>query len=388
MGVTTLSDLRSNRAAHSAAALLAISLLASCSGGGGGPTTATQSKHKAILNIKIAGSGTQSKLRKLAQQRHTKYVSVATNGLAIYAYPASQSQPSTPTIVADVSSSSQYCTAENDGSGDRVCGIPVAAPTGTDDFVIDGYDEPPSNGQVQGNELEVGTALDVQITSGAANQVNVTFDGIVASIQIAPVWMTSQDDGNAHAYTFVVNAADADGYQIIDVTPFVNPLSISIQNDPNKTLSITPPAQGTDPRIYTLNYNGGVVNDAQVVASVSGVSATTTLDFTPIIVTPQTLTLSLSTNPSGTFTAQMAVPADQTAGQASQFWSSASENTEVCQITAPDGTFGPAQAPWTNGNPVTFTVSAQGLGTTPVYVQGPITNSGLAQLIFNVTVNP
>jgi hypothetical protein len=368
-----------------AAAVLTSALLAACGGGRGASIDGLSalSKKHTILNIKIAGSNAQSKLFRLQQKRRTKYVSEATNGLAIYAYLSSQSQPAQPTVVADVSATSPYCTVATDGSGDRVCGIPVTAPVGTDNFVLDGYDQVPQGGVVQGNELETGTALDVSIVQGAANQVNVTFDGVIASVAILPIWQTSQNDGVAHTYSFAVNAYDADNYAIIDVVPFANALSVAIANDPNKTLSITPPASGTDPRFYTLNYNGGLVTDAQVTASAAGVSQTTTMDFTPMITTPNTLTLSISKNPTGTFTAAMAVPSDQTP-QSYQYYSDLSEEPLNCTVS-PTGT---NSVPWTSGSPVTFTVTATAGSGCSIAVTGPETNTGFALQTIQVTIQP
>lgn len=386
MGVTTLTTAPSkSRRAGAVASLLASVLLASCSGGGGGvgngSGTSTQGKH-ATLSIKIAGNGAQSKLYRMQQKRRPKYVSQATNGIAVYVYAYGGNPGSSPTAVADVSATSPYCTVDSDGSGDRICGIPITAPVGNDDFLVDGYDQPPKGGVVQGNELETGTAINVPIAQGGANQVNVTFDGIIAAVQIVPIWQTSQNDGQGHTYSFSVNAQDSDGYQIIDVTPFANALSVVIQNDPNKTLSITPPPQGTDPRFYTLNYNGGTVNDAQIVASASGVAASTTMDFTPLITNPNKLTVSISGQPQP-FTAQMAVPADQTP-QSYQYFTVQSEEQANCTVN-PSGN---DAAPWTNGNPVTFEVTGVSGTGCSVYVVGPETNTGFAIQTIQVTITP
>jgi hypothetical protein len=368
-----------------AAAFVASALLASCSGGGGtSPTTSTQSKH-AMVNIKISGSGTQSKFRqsKLYQaqhQRRTKYVSVATNGIAVYVYAYGGQPGSSPTAVADVSATSPYCTIDSDGSGDRICGIPISAPVGADDFLIDGYDQPPANGQVQGNELETGTAVDVTITPSGPNQINVTFDGIISSLNIVPIWQTSQNDGTAHQYSFSVNAYDADNYVIIDTVPFANALTVVIQNDPNKTLSLTAPGSGQNPSYYTLNYNGGTVNDAQIIASAAGVTQTTTEDFTPMIVIPTKLTI--QSGGSGTFTAQMAVPADQTPQSYQQFVET-SEEPSICGPTQTGG----VTEPWTNGNPVTFTVTSVGTGGgCSIAMTGPETTTGYALQTVAVTI--
>jgi len=364
---------------RAAGALLVTAALAACSGGGGGSSSLSTQAKRAKINIKIAGGGTQSKLHRLQGLRRPKYVSQATNGLAIFAYPYGQNPGGNPTAVADVSATSPYCTVAQDGSGDRVCGIPITVNAGPTDFLVNGYDQVPKNGVVQGNLLEQGTAIDVNIVPSGANQVNLTFDGEIASIAIVPVWQTSQNDGLTHAYSFAVNAYDADNYAIIDVTPFANALSVAIANDPNATLSVTPPASGTDPRFYTLNYNGGLVTDAQITASAVGVSQTTTMDFTPMITSPQNVTVQV--NGTANVTAQMALPANETA-QSFQFWTSSISGQSNCGVS-PDGY---DQYPYVNGNPVTFTVNGVFAGPCTFNLIGPEVNSGFSDQTITVTV--
>ncbi len=333
------------------AAALASLLLASCGGGSGSSSTPGQTGSPTTLNIKIAGTSPQSKLRQLRSKHvQPKYVSVATEGIAVYAYPSNQGPPSNPTAVADVSASSANCTVDSDGSGDRVCAVPVSVPAGSDDFLVDAYDKPPSGGKPAGNLMEVGTALDVTITPGQPNNVNLTFDGVIASMAIAPLLMVSQDDQVQHTYPFAVNTFDADNYVIIDTTPFENPLSIAVKNDPNSTLAIIPPAAGTDPRLYTFTYNGMVVTDAQIVASATNVPSASA-DFTSMITTPQKLTI--AKGKTGTITSQLAVPA----GTNSQGPFSANTNNATnCSVNGSSGTV--QVQPSSPGAAVTFTIKA------------------------------
>ncbi len=366
----------------SGAALLAVALLASC--GGTGSSTRGTLSHNALVTFKFAGNGAQSALHRLQEKRRTmehrspKYVSLATNGIAIYVYPAGQSPGSKPTAVANVSSSSTLCTVDSDGSGDRVCTIPVTAPTGTDDFLVNGYDQPPSGGQVEGNELETGLASNVPITQGGSNSVSLTFDGIVQSVAVSPNWMTSQNDGIAHTYSFAINAYDADHYTIIDTVPFANALTVAIQNDPNKTLSVTAPGTGVNPSFYTLNYNGGIVNDGQIIAGATGITSTSQMDFTPMITVPTKL--KIQSGSSGTFTVQMAVPAGVTpSGQ--EFI--AEEPPSNCQLPSAEN----LDIPWTNGNPQTVTVSTTGGNNCTVNVIGPEALNGFALQSVQITIS-
>ncbi len=335
------------------AAALASILLASCGGGSGSSSTPGQNGNPTTLNIKIAGTNPQSKLRQLRSKHvQPKYVSVATEGIAVYAYPSNQGPPSNPTAVADVSASSSNCTVDSDGSGDRVCAVPVSAPAGSDDFLVDAYDKPPSGGKPAGNLMEVGTALDVTIKPGQPNDVNLTFDGVIASMAIAPVLMVSQDDQVQHTYPFAVNTFDADNYVIIDTTPFENPLSIAVKNDPNSTLAIIPPAAGTDPRLYTFTYNGMVVTDAQIVASATNVTSASA-DFTSMITTPQKLTI--AKGKSGTITSQLAVPAGTTSQGPFQ---ANTNNLPNCYINGQKSVSSVQVQPSAPGAAVTFTITA------------------------------
>jgi hypothetical protein len=375
-----LNTLRSSRAV---AGLLAATLLAACSGGSSAPSTpgGGNTTNPTTVKIKIAGTSPQSKLRQLrAKHVKPKYISVGTNGIAIYAYPSNQGQPQNPTAVADVSASSKYCTVNSDGSGDRVCAVPINAPSGSDDFTVDGYDQPPSGGKPAGNELEVGTALDVTIVQGQPNEVDLTFDGIIASMSIAPTLQVSQDDGVQHVYYMAVNTFDADNYTIIDVTPFVNPLTVAVNNDPNGTLSILPPASGTDPRLYEIQYNGLTVTDAQVTASATGVK-TASSDFTSMIVSPQKITV--AKGKSAPITASLAVPAGVTENPPF-FTATVSANTANCSIDGLSPGSSDTQTPTQPGAPVQFTITGvTGTGCNIAIISpGPI----YALLVVSVTI--
>jgi len=392
MGEPIVITLRPTRVA----AVLAVASLAliSCSGHADNVLgSQSLSKHHTTLNIKIAGSSQQSALhrlmvkRRLAERLTPKYVSLATNGLAVWAWPQGTTEPTNPTAVADVSATSPYCTVASDGSGDRTCAVPVSAPSGTDDFQVNGYDQPPSGGNPAGNELETGFVSGVVIQPSQPNTVNVTFDGLIASLSTAPTWMTSQNDGSTHNYSFAVNAYDADNYVIIDTAPFANTLNVAVQNDPTGTLTVVPPGSGTDPRFYGLTYNGGTTNptgapDAQLIASASGVTGTAQLDFTPLVLAPQKI--SFTHGGSGaTFTAQLAVPAGITPQSYQQFVAGPSVSGN-CMV---DGLPGNVPVSWTNGNPVSFTVTAANPGNCTIDVIGPETYSGFALGTVQVTVN-
>ncbi len=346
-----VSALINSRPTRSAAALLASLALAACSGAGTHPSTGV----RATLNFKVSGSnglGTLQHRSRMSKKINPKYVSQATNGIALWVWPSSQQEPQNPTLVADVSAASPYCTVATDGSGDRLCAIPVNAPVGQDDFQANGYDQVPSGGKPAGNLMESGTILNQTIVAGQGNQINLTFDGQIASLAMSPAWIVSQDDGISHTSTFAVNGLDADGYTIIDVTPFNNPLTVGVTNDPNSTLAITPPAQGSDPRLYSVTYNGGNLTAGQINASASGVSGSVTLYYTPMITQPQTLTIKAGN--SATFTTSLATPPNAPAQ--GDYVASVLGSVNFCFV-APL-----FQAPPANGDPVTWTVSISASG--------------------------
>jgi len=158
------------------------------------------------------------------------------------------------------------------------CSGTVSAPVGSDTFTVNLYDA--TNGT--GSLLSTGT-LTQTIVAGQANSVNVTFNGVVASLAVAIANVVSP--GTAGSVGVTVNALDADGNTIVGPGVYVNssgtPVTIALTNSDtsgNSTLSqtsITQPTTGIE-----LNYTAAFDANPTISASASGfTTANATVHF-------------------------------------------------------------------------------------------------------------
>ena len=148
------------------------------------------------------------------------------------------------------------------------CSGTVSAPVGSDTFTVHLYDA--QNGA--GNLLSTGT-LTQTIVANTANSVNVTFNGVVASLAVAIANVVSP--GTAGSVGVTVNALDADGNTIVGPGVYVNasgnPVTIALSNSDtsgNSALSqtsITQPTTGIE-----LNYTAAFDANPTISASASG----------------------------------------------------------------------------------------------------------------------
>jgi hypothetical protein len=206
-------------------------------------------------------------------RRVPHYVSSSTKSASITVTPSGGSA-GTPAVV--------NCTT--------VCSGSVSAPPGSDTFVVNLYDA--QNGG--GNLLSTGT-LTQTIVANQTNNVNLTFNGVVASFNLGFSSKTISS-GTAGSVGLSVNALDADGNVIVGPGVYVNsggtPITVALTNSDtsgNSTLSqtsFTQPAGGIN-----LSYTAALDVNPTITASAPGVpSASTTLYFPP----PTLISLSLS----------------------------------------------------------------------------------------------
>ncbi len=160
-----------------------------------------------------------------------------------------------------------------------VCSGQIAAPVGSDTFVVKLYD---AAGGTR-NLLSTGT-LTQTIVLDAANTVNVTFDGVVkaVSVALAPASVTP---GAAATVTVNLAAHDADNNTIVgpgvyaDVTGAAVTVTLTSSDPTNAKLSATtftaPPASAP-----TLSYTGAAIGNVTVTATASsGATAKATLSI-------------------------------------------------------------------------------------------------------------
>lgn len=251
------------------------SILAACSGGGArvapaapasvqnSPRPGTASSALVAFRIvvpHVAGSG---------RRRGPRYVSAATKSAVIAVSPGSASP-----VTVD-------CTS--------TCSGQIAAPVGTDSFSVKLYDAAAGGG----NLLSTGTATAV-VAIDVANQVNVTFNGVVVAVALVI--------GGAGVYAtpatvpVAVNALDSDGNIIVGPGVYVdandNPLSIALSNSDTSghtTLSSTSVSQ---PSTVTLAYDGASYASATITATVAAktASAVFTVNCAPVPATTAVFT--------------------------------------------------------------------------------------------------
>ncbi|HUA10021.1 MAG TPA: hypothetical protein VMA98_12215, partial [Candidatus Acidoferrales bacterium] len=246
-------------------ALVAIAaLLAGCGGGGstrglpalptGSPapqSTQQKTQDVSVSFTIIVPTASGAKLRRVPN-----YVSASTKSATI--------------AVGSATPATVNCTT--------TCSGTVSAPVGSDTFTVNLYDA--TNGT--GSLLSTGT-LTQTIVAGQANSVNVTFNGVVASLAVAIANVVSP--GTAGSVGVTVNALDADGNTIVGPGVYVNssgtPVTIALTNSDtsgNSTLSqtsITQPTTGIE-----LNYTAAFDANPTISASASGfTTANATVHF-------------------------------------------------------------------------------------------------------------
>ena len=149
-----------------------------------------------------------------------------------------------------------------------------------------------------GNLLSTGS-LTQTIVANTANTVNVTFNGVVASLSIG--LGASGTAGTSASIPVMVNALDADGNTIVGPGVYVNasdtPLTIALSDSDSSgatalsTTSVTQPTSG-----ITISYTGLAIVPATISASATGITTNTTM-FTPTL-QPIVVTTGDTQNPS------------------------------------------------------------------------------------------
>ena len=255
---------------------LTFALLLTACGGGGGSTGFAQ--------LPVAqppapnGSATQSVAVRFSiaiptpspatARRQPAYVSSSTQSASIAV------NGGTPTVV--------NCTT--------TCSGTIDAAVGSDTFAVNLYDA--TNGG--GNLLSTGS-LTQTIVADQANNVNVTFNGVVKSLAVS-LSTTHVTPGTAGSVGVTVTALDADGNTIVGPGVYVNaggtPLTITLVDSDtsgNSSLSQTSVTQPTTG--ITLNYTASFDANPTITASAAGLTSSTT----PAITFPVPTLTSLGT---------------------------------------------------------------------------------------------
>jgi len=155
--------------------------------------------------------------------------------------------------------------------------LAIVAPVGNDTFAFQTYDE--TNGQ--GNVLGRASVTEI-IVDGAANVVSAVINGITSSLTIS-LGSPATAAGTAATMPVNVSALDADGNIIVGPGYYTSPIGLAISDPANSgTLSLSATSLQGPAATATLNYNGGTLVSASVVASGTGVpNASATITPTP-----------------------------------------------------------------------------------------------------------
>jgi hypothetical protein len=186
-----------------------------------------------------------------------QYVSLSTASMSIAV------DSDTP-VVSNLAPTSPGCSAVSNGTQ---CTLFVKAPVGNDTFLISTFDA--SN--ATGNELSTASVTQT-IVAGQANAINVTLDGVVATIVLS-LQSAAPPEGAPATIGITVMAKDADGNTIIGPGSFDNTISLSDADSSGttklSTTSVTAPSTSV-----TLNYNGGALSSAGLNAEITASSQT------------------------------------------------------------------------------------------------------------------
>jgi N-acetylneuraminic acid mutarotase len=183
------------------------------------------------------------------------YVSASTQSMSI----AVNGGP--PTIV-NLTPSSPNCTPAS-GSMPLTCTATVAAPVGNDTFAVITYDQ--ENGA--GNLLSENT-ISATILAGQANNVSITLNGVIASIQLALAYPTPQG-GTPTTIPLAVNAMDADSTIIIGPGSYDNgPIALA-DSDTSGATTLSANSVGDPTVAVTVIYNGSIFSGGSATFSAS-----------------------------------------------------------------------------------------------------------------------
>lgn len=251
-----------------------IFVLSACGGGGGGggasipsgPAAPTPSQGPAFgtASFMLAPDSTSSVT---GTTRRTRYVSTRTASLA---------------IVVNGAGSAALLNLNDPASCDasKKCSISLAAPAGTDTFVVSAYDG--SNGQ--GNLLSRAT-VQATIAANTTSIVTAVLSGAASTVTLA---LSNANPTLHHVLTdtLTVTAKDASGAIIVGPGGFLYPITLT-DSDTSGHSSLTNATLNGPGDTTALQYDGGYASGT-ISATAEGVKTPGTLSFSPSIATTET----------------------------------------------------------------------------------------------------
>jgi streptogramin lyase len=274
--------------------------LTACGGGGGGATAPTiaQPVTPTVIHTSSPISGATAQvvfhidaptIATASTARRPAFVSPSTASVTI----ALQGQ-ATPLATVNITPSSPGCATTSSGTQ---CSITVAAPVGTDTFVVTTW----SGAGGSGSQLSSATTV-ATVVQNATNTVSMTLGGVVASATVL-LGTTSVAVGTASSIAVNVVAYDAGGNIIIGPGNYTTPITVTDSDASGATsLAIVGQSSGTSVSVtapgtsVTLAYTGGTLQAATITPSVGGVHGTAAT-FTPTGTATVTFSLQSSIEP-------------------------------------------------------------------------------------------
>ncbi len=258
----TITDPTSYAGAYTATSSATAVATASVSGktvtvtaaGAGGATITVRDTTGRSATIGVAVTTTQLELR------------TSPNTHALSAAVAVGTASPGPTTIVNVTPSTPPCATSATAS---VCAMTIAAPPGSDTFVLRSYSGTNRTGSELGASSAAGT-----VVAEKANTLSLTIAGIAASVALVVTDGSNRIPGGyPTAVPVSVTAKDASGAAIVAPAAYAYPLTLT-NSDTTGVTKLSPtsvPAPGT---AVTLTYDGGVLRTAaRIGAAASALSS-------------------------------------------------------------------------------------------------------------------
>ena len=276
------------------AALGALALTTGCGTGAGGAVVPTAASQQAVQAAAAGASVSfavkiQNATRTTA--RHLAYVSPNTGSIAftLSSVNGKATGGTDPTIAA-ISDSAPGCARS---SSALTCTVAVPAPAGNDLFAVATYRSKTASGPILAS-----ATIAAVVTQGSKAKVAIDLNGVPASVSFSPARLPLVADGAVHRVPVVINAIDASGATIVGSSAYQSPVSLQIQNDPARALSLSTSSISGPGTTVTVTYDSSKpLVDGSIVAS-DNAMAPATLVAAPLTIAPLSVTTFAGAAPS------------------------------------------------------------------------------------------
>jgi hypothetical protein len=195
----------------------------------------------------------------------------------------------TPQAISLMPATNPHC---NGSTPPIVCtNLSVSAPIGSDTFTFNIYEDPLAGGAEPPNPTLLSTyttPAPIDIVEGASNNLG-TFatNGVPATIGLSPKLFVAPADGRIHTFTLTATVQDASGATIVAPGNYSTPIALSVGNDPNHAVTLSPP-QLTAPSsdgtaAVTVTYDAGKALTSAAISASAGTATSNTVYLNPLV---------------------------------------------------------------------------------------------------------